>query len=45
MKIHPVAAKLFHANGRAQTVRQTDGRNERHDEAYRNFAKAPKNGY
>jgi hypothetical protein len=33
MKIHLVAAKLFHANGRTQTVRQTDGRNERHDEA------------
>jgi len=33
MKIPLVAATLFHPNGRTLTLRQTDGRYERHDEA------------
>jgi len=33
IKIHPVAAELFHAN------RRTDGRTERHDEAISRFFK------
>jgi len=39
MKISPVGAELFHADGRA------DGKTERRDEtivAFRNFANAPK---
>ena len=36
MKIRPVRAELFHAD------RRTDGRTERHDEALRSFANAPK---
>jgi hypothetical protein len=38
MKIRPVGAELFHADGRTDTAR--------HDEVnsrFRNFAKAPKN--
>jgi hypothetical protein len=38
MKICPVGAELFHADG------QTDRQAGIHDEAYLNFTKTPKNG-
>jgi hypothetical protein len=37
MKIHPMGAELFHADG--QTDRQTD----RYNEAFHNFVNMPKN--
>jgi hypothetical protein len=41
MKIRPVGAELFHADGRTQTDRRTDMMNL--TVAFRNFANAPKN--
>jgi len=49
MKVRPVEAELFHADGRAD--RRSDGRMDRQTEtdttkliiAFRNFAKTPKN--
>jgi hypothetical protein len=50
MKIRPVGAELFHADGRAhrRTDGQTDGRRDRQTDMkiivdFLNFAKAPKN--
>jgi Fe-S-cluster formation regulator IscX/YfhJ len=48
MKIRPVGAELFHADG--QTHRQAEGRTVRQTDmkklivTFRNFANAPKNG-
>ena len=42
IKIRPVRAELFHADGRRERDRQTDGRKNEANSRFRNFAKALK---